>query len=126
MKLIIGMKIIKMKLNISYIIILLNLLNFNCMNKKIYPHDSDFKEVESNFKISQGEADDIYDREFVSNFKVALDSNFLKLNKKIIFIQDKAYYIGYYTVLDKRGYQNPNLKYLAKINPNNGKILVIE
>lgn len=99
---------------------------FNCQDKKIYNTDNDFPKIENQLKMSSKEVDNIYEREFENNFSLKRDESFDEDYKKIIYIKNNLYYIGFASVLDKRGNENPNLKYLVKVNPDTGEISVVK
>ena len=99
---------------------------FGCNDKKHYPKDSSFKNLESTFSINSEKANEFYDEYFERNIKTKRDNNFLSNYNKVIYIQNKFYYIGYTTVFDKRGNENPRIEYLAKINSETGKVIMVE
>lgn len=97
---------------------------FGCNNKKYYPNDSNFKDIETNFSINM--ANKLYDENFEKLMKLKVNKDFFKHYNKVIYIQGKSYYIGHATILDKRGMENPHLVYLAKIDSETGRIDVIK
>lgn len=109
------------------IIVFITLLTLlNCMKNKTYSNDADFSELQATLKINSAEASNVYDDKFEDNFKIKIDSSFLKHYQKLIFIEEGNYYVGYYSKLDKRGQENPNLKYLCKIDSNTGDLTVVK
>lgn len=109
------------------IIILMGIFSlFGCNNKKYYPNDSNFKDIETNFSIKAGMANKLYDENFEKLMKLKVNNDFFKHYNKVIYIKGKSYYIGYATILDKRGMENPHLVYLAKIDSKTGRIDVVK
>ncbi|MBL0737198.1 hypothetical protein JI750_09900 [Flavobacterium sp. GN10] len=109
------------------IIILMGIFSlFGCNNKKYYPNDSNFKDIETNFSIKVDMANKLYDENFEKLMKLKINEDFFKHYNKVIYIQGKSYYIGYATILDKRGVENPHLAYLAKIDSETGRIDVVK
>ncbi|MHC0447676.1 hypothetical protein ACWA1F_19865 [Flavobacterium sp. 3-218] len=107
------------------IIIMIGIFSmFGCNDKKHYLRDPSFKNLESTFSINSERANELYDDYFEKNIKTKRDDIFLSNYTKVIYIQNKFYYIGYATAFDKRGNENPHLEYLAKINPKTGKVIM--
>lgn len=105
---------------------------FNCQNmeKKIWNNTGDFSKFENEATLKSEEAIKIYEINFEVNFKINVnfikDSTFLRENKRIIYILDNDYNIGYRTLLDKRGDEDVPLDFLAKINSETGEISVVK
>lgn len=108
------------------IILMAIFLLIGCNNKKYYPNDSNFKDIETNFLIKLDMANKLYDDNVEKLMKLKINDDFLKHYNKVIYIQGKSYYIGYATILDKRGVENPGLEYLAKIDSKTGSIDVVK
>ncbi|WP_264551489.1 hypothetical protein [Flavobacterium sp. N2038] len=104
-------------------IILIGLfLLIGCNNKKHYRNDSSFKDIEAKFSIKLDMANKLYDDNFEKLMKLKINSEFFKHYNKVVYIQGKSYHIGYATIFDKRGVENPHLEYLAKIDSETGRI----
>ncbi|WDF64952.1 hypothetical protein [Flavobacterium sp. KACC 22763] len=109
------------------IVILIGIFSFlGCTNKKYYPNDSNFKDIETNFSIKVDVANKLYDKKFEKLMKLKISEDFFKHYNKVIYIEGRSYYIGYATILDKRGVENPHLVYLAKIDSKTGRIDVVK
>ena len=97
-----------------------------CNDKKYYLNDSSFQKLESTLSINSEKANKFYDDYFEKNIKTKRDDNFLLSYNKVIYIKNKFYYIGYTSVFDKRGNENPHLEYFAKVNSETGEVIMIK
>ncbi|MEN0051664.1 MAG: hypothetical protein AAF806_31660, partial [Bacteroidota bacterium] len=75
------------------------------------------------FLIKKEDAVKIYDKAFYDAFHIKKDSNFYKYQNLVVYTRNKSYYIGYATVLDKRGNRNPHLAYVMNISANTGELV---
>ncbi len=100
------------------------------MEQKIWNNTSDFLNFEQKATVKSHDAIKIYETNFETNFNINTnllkDQNFLRDHKRIIYIYNNDYNIGYRSLLDKREDKDVPLRYLAKINTETGEISVVK
>ncbi|MFV0305822.1 MAG: hypothetical protein ACK5IC_10125 [Moheibacter sp.] len=115
---------------ILFILLILTLFNCKNMGQKIWENTSGFLYFEKKATIKSIDAIKIYETNFETNFNInpniLKDKNFSRDYKRIIYISDDDYNIGYRSLLDKRGDKNVPLKFLAKINSSTGEVSVVK
>lgn len=109
-----------------FLLTLLILINCTNMNQKNWPDSNEFKEYEKEFKIKKEDAIRLYNSKFLENFKNENLETYNKYFDEIIYIQNKKYYIGYISKMDKKGIFTTDIYCQAEVDPNTGEITIIK
>jgi hypothetical protein len=110
------------------LLIIMGILSiFSCNKyKKIYRDNPMFSKIESSAKISLDKAIGIYETSFFENFNIEKKGTHDLNQDRVVYIQDRYYYIGYVSKYDKRGKKEGHIYFLAKINFESGEINVVK